>query len=56
MKNMGQGTHCTKMGADRLEENTPNARKFICPSPKDLDFNEKRASLGIHSPCLNAYA
>ena len=34
------------MGADSLAENTPNAPKFICPicppSPKVLDFNEKR--------------
>ena len=27
----GQGTHCTKMGADSLAENTPNAPEFICP-------------------------
>ena len=25
----GQGTHCTKMGANILAENTPNAPKFI---------------------------
>ena len=24
----GQGTHCTKMGADRLAENTPNDKKI----------------------------
>ena len=28
----GQGTHCTKMGADKSAENTPNAPKFICPN------------------------
>ena len=32
--------------ADSLTENTPNAPEFICqfvcPSPKVLDFNEKR--------------
>ena len=28
MENMGQGTHSTKMGADKLAEDTPNAR--IC--------------------------
>ena len=37
-RNNGQGTHCTKMGADKLAENTPNAAKisaqFVCPSPK----------------------
>ena len=37
----GQGTHCTKMGADSLAKNTSNAPEFICPSPKVLDFNEK---------------
>jgi hypothetical protein len=36
----GQGTHCTKMGADSLAENSPNTPEFICP--KFLDFNEKR--------------
>ena len=38
----GQGTHCTKMGADMLAENTVNDPGFICPCPKVLDFNEKR--------------
>ena len=46
MENMGKGpcigTHCTKMGADSSAENTPKASKYICPSPKVLDFNEKR--------------
>ena len=33
----GQGTHSTKMGADKLSENTPNAP--IClPKPKSLGF------------------
>ena len=26
-----QGTHCTKMCADSLAENTPNASEFTCP-------------------------
>ena len=30
------------MGADKSAENTPNAPKFVCPSPKVCDFNEKR--------------
>jgi hypothetical protein len=34
-----QETHCTKMGADKSAKNTP---KFICPSPKVWDFDEKR--------------
>ena len=41
-------TH-TKMGADSSAENTPNAQEFICPSPKILDFDEKKASLGVRS-------
>ena len=28
--------------------------QFVCPSPKVLDFNEKKVSLGVRSPCLNA--
>ena len=32
----------TKMGADSSAENTPNAPEFVCPSPKVLNFNEKR--------------
>ena len=48
-------THCTKMDADKLAKNTPNAPNFICPnclpklsaqivcpSPKVWDFNEKK--------------
>ena len=36
----------TKIGADSSAENTPLPHnlsvKFVCPSPKVLDFNEKR--------------
>ena len=44
MKNRkyGQGTHCTKIGAASLTKNTPNAPKFVCPSPKVWVFIEKR--------------
>ena len=38
----GHGTHSTKIGADKLAQNTPNAPKLICPSPKVWDFDEKR--------------
>ena len=42
----GKGTHSTKMDADSLAKNTPNAPISICPiclpKPKNLDFNEKR--------------
>ena len=48
----GQGTHCTKMGADKLAENTPNAPKFICPSPNVWDFNEKRLHWASVVCCL----
>ena len=52
----GQGTHSTKMGADKLAKNTPNAPKFISPNclpkPKSLGFRWKKASLGVHSPWL----
>jgi hypothetical protein len=38
----GQGTHCTKMGADSWVENAPNAPEFICPiclpKPKSSGF------------------
>ena len=41
-RNNGQRTHCTKMGADKLAKNTPNAPKFTCPNclpkPKSLGF------------------
>ena len=41
----GQGTHFTKMGADKSAENTPNAPKFICPNclpkPKSLGVSKK---------------
>ena len=35
------------MDVDSLAENTPNAPEFVCPRPKVLDFNGKKASLGI---------
>ena len=42
----GQGTHSTKMGADKSAENTPNAPKLsaqiVCPSPNVWEFDEKR--------------
>jgi hypothetical protein len=40
-KKHGQGTHSTKMRADKLAENTPNAPKIVCPSPKVWNFDEK---------------
>ena len=33
-----------KMGADNAAENTPNAPKFVSPSPKVWDFRKKAVS------------
>ena len=59
MENMDKGLTVklsTKMGADKLFENTPNAPKVICPNflpkPKNLGFWWKKATLGVRSPCL----
>ena len=41
----GQETHCTKMGADRLTENTLNAK-----AQTFWISQKKRASLGVRSP------
>ena len=61
MKNMYKGLtalQCTKMGADSLAENTPNAsKKFspIClPTPKSFGCLKKKLSLGVRSPCAAA--
>ena len=55
----GQGTHITKMGADKSAENTPTAPKFICPiclpRPKSLGFWWKKASSGVYSLCLQTF-
>ena len=38
-----QGTHSTKMGADKSAKNTQKlSTQIICPSPKVWDFDEKR--------------
>ena len=46
--NHGQGTHSTKMVADKSDKNTPNASKFIFPNclpkPKSLESRWKKAS------------
>ena len=45
MENIGKGTHSTKMGADSLAENTPNASKHFSPKclpkPKSSQFLKK---------------
>ena len=35
------------MGADKSAK---NAQKFICPSSKVWDFDEKKASMGVREP------
>ena len=44
----GQGTHSTKMGADKSAENTPNDPKMFDPI---WDFR-KKLSLGVRRPWL----
>ena len=43
---MATWTHCTKMGADKSAENTPNAKnlsaQIVCLSPKVWDIIEER--------------
>ena len=41
-----QGTHSTKMGADKWAENAENAPIFFCPSPS-LGFHLEKASSGV---------
>ena len=52
MKNIGEGTHSTKMGADKLAETTPNAPKICLLKllSKSSEFQSKKALLGVHSP------
>ena len=44
------------MDGDKLAEHTPNAKnvsaQIVYPSPKIWDFDEKKASLGVLSPCV----
>ena len=53
---MGQGTHSTEKGADKSAKNIPNAPRFICLNcllkPKNWNFDDKKASLGVRSPCI----
>ena len=60
----GPGTHCTKMGADSLAENTKKipqmpqnlSAQFVCPSPKVPDFNEKRLHwASVVCGCANSW-
>ena len=42
------------MGTNELTENTPNAPKFVCPTPKVWDFHEKRLHMASVVRALNA--
>ena len=51
-----QGTHSTKIGADKSAENAPNDPKLIYPNclpkPKNLEFRwKKKASFSVRSLC-----
>ena len=47
MKKIGQGTHSTKMGADKSAEDTPKLNYPNClPNPNVWDFDEKRLYWG----------
>ena len=54
------GTQSTKMGADKLAENIPNAPKFYCPiclpKPKRLVFLKKKNSLWVSVVCVLEHA
>ena len=49
---------CTKMGADKSAKDTPKCPKLYLPKlsaqAKSLGFGWKKASLGVHSPCIRA--
>ena len=52
MKKMDkEGTHSTKMGADKSAKNTPNAPKIFAPiclsKPKSLRFSKKPFWLSV---------
>ena len=38
----GQGTHSTKMGAEKCPMPENLSAQIVCPSPKVWDFDEKR--------------
>ena len=59
MENMDKALTVSKMGADKSAENTPNAPKIHLPklssqAPKKWNFDEKKASLGVRSPCSHS--
>ena len=55
-RDLGQGTHFTKMGADSWAKNAPEFISPIClPKPKSFEFQLKKASFGGRSPCTKIY-
>ena len=56
MENMDKGLTVTKWVLivwPKIPQMPLNSfAQFVCPSPKVLDFNEKKASLGVRSPWL----
>ena len=57
MENMDKGLTVPKwvlivwLKIPRIPQNL--SAQFVCPSPKVLDFNEKKVKLGVRSPCLH---
>ena len=51
MKDMAKGLTVPKLVLiNRLKIPQNLSAQFVCSSPKVLDFNEKKASLGVRSP------
>jgi hypothetical protein len=59
MENMNKGLTVPKwvlIVQPKIPQKPQNlSAQFVCPSPKVLDFNEKKASLGAHIPCKYVY-
>ena len=53
MENMGKGlTQWVLIVHPKIPQIPQNvSAQFVCPNPKVLDFNEKKASLGVCSQC-----
>ena len=56
MENMDKGLAVPKwvlIAQTKIAQIPQNlSAQFVCPSPKVLDFNEKKASLGVRSPWM----
>ena len=52
MENMDKGLTVPKwvlINWSKIPQNL--SAQIVCPSPQLWDFDEKKASLGVHSPC-----